>query len=92
MRRSFDHLHAELSVAAGRLLPRYALWLRLAEVGLDPERLRREQSLAFCRGHAAAFLGEQGIALSSDGARRLERAVGRFDARFPTPYERLARL
>jgi hypothetical protein len=92
MRRAFDHLHAELSVAAGRMLPRYALWLRLVDAGLDPERLRREQSLAFCRDHAAAFLAEQGIALSSGGARRLERAVRRFDARFPTPYERLARL
>jgi len=39
--RRFDHLYTELSVAAGELAPRYALWLQLAELCGDPARLER---------------------------------------------------
>lgn len=92
MRRVFDHLHAELSVGVGRLVPRYALWLRLREAGLDPERLSREQALGFCRRHLGAFLAELGLALAPRPARRLEREIGRFDPARPTPYERAARV
>lgn len=91
-RRVFDHLHAELSVGVGRVVPRYALWLRLRAGGVDPERLTREQALGFCRRELAAFLGEQGLALAARPARRLEREIGRFDPARPTPYERVARV
>lgn len=92
MRRVFDHLHAELSVAVGRVVPRYALWLRLREAGLDPERLTRQQALAFCRQKLSGFLAEQGLSLTPRRARRLERELGRVDAGHPTPYERAAQL
>ncbi|HSJ96236.1 MAG TPA: hypothetical protein VLC53_04140 [Myxococcota bacterium] len=92
MRRVFDHLHAELSVGVGRVVPRYALWLRLLETGCDPERLTREQALGFCRRHLRAFLGELGLTLAGRPARRLEREIGRFDPARPTPYERAARV
>ncbi|MEB2343481.1 MAG: hypothetical protein OZ948_01940 [Deltaproteobacteria bacterium] len=92
MRRVFDHLHAELSVGVGRLVSRYALWLRLREVGLDPERLTPAEALGFCRRHLGAFLAEQGLALAARPARRLERELGRFDPARPTPYERAARV
>jgi hypothetical protein len=91
-RRRFDHLFAEASVAAGRLLPRFALWMACHEVGIDPEVLTREQAVAFCRSHLPAFLAAQGLALDPGPARRLEREVSRFDPRHPTPYERFARL
>lgn len=92
MRRVFDHLHAELSVGVGRVVPRYALWLRLGEGGLDPERLTREQALAFCRLQLAGWLTELGLSLASRPARRLEREIDRFDPSRPTPYERAARV
>jgi len=91
-RRVFDHLHAEVSVGVGRVVPRYALWLRLRESGIDPERMSREQALAFCRRDLAGFLGELGLALARRPARRLEREIGRFDPARPTPYERAARV
>ena len=46
-RRRFDHLHSELSVAVGRLVSRYALWLQLRELGWDPEGLSRSQAVVF---------------------------------------------
>lgn len=92
MRRVFDHLHAEVSVGVGVLVPRYALWLRVREVGADPERLTRDEALAFCRRHLPAFLEERGLLLAQRPARRLEREIGRFDPARPTPYERAARV
>jgi hypothetical protein len=91
-RRRFDHLFAEASVATGRLLPRFGLWLACHEVGLDPERLTREQVLGFCRSALPGFLGGLGLALPPRAARRLEREVARFDPHRPTPYERFAAL
>jgi hypothetical protein len=91
-RRCFDHLFAEASVAADRLLPRFELWMACHEVGLDPETLTREQAVSFCRGHLPAFLAALGLALAPHRARRLEREVSRFDPRHPTPYERFAGL
>src|SRR5690606_11961904 len=91
-RRVFDHLHAEVSVGVGRVVPRYALWLRVREAGFDPERLSREEALAFCRRQLPAFLAGLGLALARRPARRLEREIGRFDPARPTPYERAARV
>jgi hypothetical protein len=92
MRRGFDHLFAEISVGLGRLAPRYALWLRLREIGIDPESLTREQSIAFCRAHLGAFLREHGLALGPRSARRVERAVARHDPSVRSPAEWAARL
>ena len=92
MRRGFDHLFAEISVAAGRLVPRYALWLRLRELGIDPEQLTRKQGVAFCRGHLDAFLREHGMALAPRAVRRVERAVARLDPAARSPAEWAARL
>ena len=87
MRRGFDHLYAEISVGLGRLAPRYALWLRLRELGIDPEHLTRAQGLAFCRAHLAAFLRAHGMALAPRAARRVERAVGRHDPSVRSPAD-----
>lgn len=91
-RRRFDHLYEELSLALGRLAPRYALWLHMSELGLDPEALSRSDALAFCRRHLTAFLTTHGMALPDRAGRRLARAIARFDPRHPTPYEHMARL
>jgi hypothetical protein len=92
MRRAFDHLHAEASVGVGRIVPRYALWLRVRAAGLDPERLTRDEALAFCRLELPGFLVELGLPLARRAARRLEREMARFDPLRPTPYERIARV
>jgi hypothetical protein len=92
VRRAFDHLHAELSIGVGSVVPRYALWLRLRELGLDPETLDREQALAFCRSHARPFLADLGFPLAPRAARRIEKALVRFDPCVPTPSELIARL
>jgi len=92
VRRGFDHLFAEISVGVGQLVPRYALWLRLRELGIDPERLVHTQAVAFCRAHLDAFLREHGMALAPRAARRVVRAVARLDPAAPTPAEWAARL
>lgn len=91
-RRRFDHLFAEISVAAGVRVPRYALWLALHEAALDPEALSRDAALTFCDGPLGAFLRAHGLALAPHRARELRRTVARFDPRHPTPYERFAAL
>jgi hypothetical protein len=91
-RRGFDHLVEELSVAAGRVIPRYPLWLRLHALGYDPERFDRASATAFCGPHLERFLVEQGVRLPTRVLLRLRRRVQRFDPNVPTPYERMAAL
>lgn len=92
MRRRFDHLVVELSVACGCMLPRYALWLRMRESGLNPEDLSKEEALAFCGAPVTVFLGEQGLNLPVRARRRLMREIERFDPSVLSPYERFARI
>lgn len=89
-RRRFEHLVVELSLAVDVAVPRFGLWLALHEHGADPERLRRADVLAFCEDGLEAFLAERGLALPPGERRRLARRLARFDARHPTPEERLA--
>lgn len=91
-RRRFDHLYVEASVAVGRRLPRYELWLALHERGADPEALSRRDAVAFCREALAGFARERGCELRPRAARRLERELSRFDPAHPTPYERFGRF
>ena len=81
-RRCFNHLVRELSAAVGQGVRRYALWLRFQELGWNPETLGRAAALAFCDVHLGSFLAEQGHQISPRGARRLRRAVKRFQ---PSP-------
>jgi hypothetical protein len=86
-RRLFDHLFAEISVAAGIRVPRYALWLELHDLGWNPEAITTKQALAFIDGGLRRFLGERGLAIAPRASRRLRKLVARFDAGHPTPYE-----
>jgi hypothetical protein len=87
VRQRFDFLFEELSVRLGRLAPRYALWLRLRELGLDPERLTRDGALRFCRYHLDDFLREHELLLAPRAARSLTRAVARHDPDVRTPAQ-----
>ena len=89
-RRRFEHLVVELSVAAGKSVPRYRLWLRLHDLGWNPEDLEREEALAFCDGPLAIFLAEVGIRVNPRSQRRLRREISRFDPEMLSPYERIA--
>jgi hypothetical protein len=89
-RRRFDHLVLEISLAAGVRIPRYDLWLRLHELGADPESLSADGALEFCSGPLAGFLAEFGLTLGPRTRRRLCRNIARYDPDLPTPDERLA--
>lgn len=91
-RRRFDHLVTELSVEAGRRVPRFALWTALRDCGHDPEILSRAAVLSFCDGPLQEFLRFHGLRLAARPARRLRRRVARFDPRYPAPEEIFARL
>lgn len=91
-RRRLDHLHAEICVAAGRRLSRFALWMALAESGARPASLAQEDVIRFCGGALERFLREREVELPPPRLRRLVRRVARFDARWPTPEERLGSL
>ena len=91
-RRCFDHLFAELSVAAGRRLPRYQLWLTLHAAGVDPERLTGSELRSLCDAVVPEFLQSRGIELSARRRRILRRELDRYDPALPTPYERFAAL
>jgi hypothetical protein len=90
LRRRFDHLFEEISVRLGRLAPRYALWLRLRELGMDADRLSRDDVVAFCREHLDRFLGEHDLVLARRQAQALLRSVARHDPTLRTPAEWLA--
>ena len=91
-RRRFDFLYEELSVRLGRLAPRYALWLRLREGGVDPDSLSRAEALRFSSEELPHFLAEHGLALEPRAARSLVRAIARHDPRVPTPAEWASRF
>jgi len=91
-RRRFDHLVLELSLALGEAIPRYPLWLRLHEAGLDPERLTQEDVLEFCTSGLGEFLSAGGRRLPAQRRRRLLRAVRSYDPSITTPEEHFARL
>ena len=86
-RRRFDHLFEEISLQIGRLAPRYALWLHLRELGLDPDRLTRDEAIAFCEVELPCFLREHELALSRRQSLSLLRAVARHDPSVRTPAE-----
>jgi hypothetical protein len=89
-RSRFDHLAAEVSVAVGTRIPRYPLWLRLHELGADPEALTRQAALAFCEGPLVRFLVDHGLWLTPRAQRRLLKSVARFDPLRLSPADRLA--
>jgi len=91
-RRCFDHLHAELSVEIGTLVPRYPLWIRVQEAGFDPDGFEASQLLSFVDEHLEPFLVEEGLELSPRRRTRLLRRLRRFDPNVPTPYETMERI
>jgi len=90
--RSFDFLYAEICVAVGRRLSRYALWLALWDVGADPAELSRDQVHTFIEQTLDLFIANNKGRLSPRAKRRLHRRLLDFDPGYPTPEEWLAGL
>ncbi len=88
-RRRFEHLVVEISLAVEETIPRYQLWLRLHDLGWNPEDLGLAQALAFCEGPLPIFLAESGLKMNSRATRRLRKEVGHFDPDILTPYDRV---
>jgi hypothetical protein len=88
-RQRFNHLIAELSVLADHSIDRYALWLRLHELGLPPDTLSQLQVLRFCDRHLEEFLADQGLEISRRGRRKLLRILTRDEPIPPMPDESL---
>jgi len=82
----------ELSVAIDALVPRYALWLALSDLGHDPEELSRSAVLAFFDEDLDSFLAHEGHALNERARRRLRRDLDRYDPARPTPHEFMERI
>ena len=91
-RRYFDHLYAEICVALGRRVSRYAVWLMVWEAGGDPDDLTAHQARTFVEEHLDALLREEGAALAPQARRRLERSILEFAPDHPTPEEWMTRL
>ncbi len=77
-RRCFNHLVREISAAVGQAIRRYPLWLRFHELGWNPETIGRAAAVAFCDLHLGPLLAEEGHRISPRRARRLRRALKRF--------------
>ena len=92
MRQRFDHLVEEISLAVGRPIPRYRLWLRFHEHGCDPETITANMAVAFCDGPLHGFLQEEGLRIGNWARRRLRKEVEHFDPRPPRREERLDAL
>jgi hypothetical protein len=88
-RERFNHLVAELSGLADRHIDRYSLWLRLHELGLEPETLSHRQVLHFCDSHLEEFLVDHGLTISRRGRRKLLRILTRDEPIPPVPDESL---
>ena len=82
----------EVSLAVGARIPRYELWLRFHELGVDPEGFTSKMAAAFCDGPLHGFLAEHGFRLGRRERRKLLRSVERYDPALPTPEERLAEV
>jgi hypothetical protein len=79
-------------MALGVAVPRFDLWMELHEWNMDPERLTREEAIAFCEGPLASFLHVRGLFLRPRAFRRLCRNIAKYNPTIPTPYERFAAL
>ena len=91
-RRWFNHLFTELSVASGQIVPRYELWLRIGDLGVDPARLERGDVFSFCDEHLPAFLSEHQLAMSKRSHRKLLQSLRSFDPAQLSPEEHMARM
>lgn len=81
-RKVFDHLHSELSLLVGKVVPRMRLW---EEFEGPPTK---EIALSFLNERAVKFLPE----IPERKLRRLTKSFERWDPKRDTPEEIFARI
>jgi hypothetical protein len=91
-RRVFNRLVVEISLAVGHCVSRYALWVYVRELGIDPEQMSVQDAQGFCGAPLRRFLAAQGLRLEPGDLRRLERQLCHINPYRADPYDRLARL
>ncbi len=79
-------------MALDKLIPRYALWLHMADHDCDPEELGGKALLAFFDTHLDGFLAQKNLHLGGRKRSRLRRTLQRFSPDHATPYEVMERL
>jgi hypothetical protein len=91
-RRYFEFLYAEICVAIGRRISRYALWILVSERIGDPESLSRHEIERFLDEELGALLAHEHGFLTPRARTRLRRRLLAFDPHHPTPEEWLMGL
>jgi len=91
-RRVFNRLVVEISLVVGHCVSRYALWVYVRELGIDPEQMSVQDARGFCGAPLRRFLAAQGLRLEIGELRRLERQLCRINPYRADPYDLLARL
>jgi hypothetical protein len=88
-RRVFNRLVIEISLAVGHCISRYALWMYVHELDLDPEEMTAEDAAGLCGVPLRRFLASQAIRLDPVQLRRLEGRIRRINPYRADPYDRV---
>jgi len=88
-RRVFNRLVIEISLAVGHCVSRYALWVYLHELALDPEQMSAQDAADLCGVRLRRFLAAEGIRLEPGELHRLERQIRGINPFRPDPYDRI---
>jgi hypothetical protein len=88
-RRVFNRLVIEISLAVGHFISRYALWMYVHELDLDPEEMTAQDAAALCGVPLRRFLATQAIRLEPGELRRLESRIRKINPYRADPYDRV---
>jgi hypothetical protein len=88
-RRVFNRLVIEISLAVGYYVSRYALWVYMHELEIDPEQMTAQDVRGFCGPHLRRFLAAQGILLEPGELRKLERQIREINPYRADPFDRI---
>jgi hypothetical protein len=88
-RRVFNQLVVEISLAFGHCISRYALWVYLHELDVDPEQMTARDAANLCGVRLRRFLASQGLRIEPGELLRLERRIRAINPYRPDPYDRV---
>ena len=88
-RRVFNRLVIEISLAVGHCISRYALWMYVHELELDPEQMTAQDAAELCGTPLRRFLATQGIRLEPGELHKLESQIRRINPYRADPYDRV---
>jgi hypothetical protein len=88
-RRVFNRLVIEISLAVGHCVSRYALWMTMHELDIDPEQMTAQDAAGFCGAPLRRFLAAQGIRLEPGELHRLEKQIRGINPYRADPYDRI---